>query len=74
MLETTALGAAFAAGIGVGFWTAGWVLHEAQEQHQQKTDFYPEEDRETIQQRYRNWQQAVERSYNLDGFTNCCKR
>ncbi len=27
-LETTSLGAAFAAGIGAGFWAREWVLHQ----------------------------------------------
>jgi hypothetical protein len=32
-LETTSLGAAFAAGIGSGFWTREWVLHGDHEDH-----------------------------------------
>ena len=40
-LETTSLGAAFAAGIGSGFWSQEWVLGSAR-QHQQDTVFQPQ--------------------------------
>ena len=45
-LETTSLGAAFAAGIAMGFWSKEWVLGSGSEQqHQQQgdyTDFLPQ--------------------------------
>ena len=37
-LETTSLGAAFAAGIATGFWTKEWVLGSASDDY---TDFLP---------------------------------
>ena len=41
-LETTSLGAAFAAGIGSGWWTAQWVLGGAGQQQAQDTVFRPQ--------------------------------
>ena len=42
-LETTSLGAAFAAGIAMGFWTKEWVLGSTSDerQHGEVTDFLP---------------------------------
>lgn len=42
-LETTSLGAAFAAGIATGFWTKEWVLGSTSEEkrHGDYTDFLP---------------------------------
>ena len=57
--ETTALGAAYAAGIAVGFWngeqdvTANWS---------EDTRWSPQADAEQTARRYRNWKKAVQRS------------
>ena len=40
-LETTSLGAAFAAGIATGFWTKEWVLGGASDECGAYTDFLP---------------------------------
>lgn len=41
-LETTSLGAAFAAGIGAGFWSREWVLRADQAQLDAATVFEPQ--------------------------------
>ncbi len=41
-LETTCLGAAFAAGIGSGFWTEEWVLHGDACHAQASQEFRPQ--------------------------------
>jgi glycerol kinase len=57
--ETTALGAAYLAGLAVGFWndqeeiTRNWKLNRR---------FEPAMDNETRNELYRNWKRAVERS------------
>ena len=58
-LETTALGAAFLAGLAVGFWkdkadiAALWAI---------ETRFQPTLGRAQCDQHYRGWQRAVERA------------
>lgn len=70
MLETTSLGAAYAAGIGAGIWSAEWVLHRAQDEHQEYTDFLPDCDAETTEGRYKKWKKAVRLSFDLAEFTD----
>ncbi|NHU84137.1 glycerol kinase GlpK [Kocuria sp. JC486] len=59
--ETTALGAAYAAGIAVGFWSgtqdvaANWAEDKRWE---------PKEDPETTAKYFRNWQKAVTKSFD----------
>ena len=65
LLETTSLGAAFAAGIAIGFWTADWVLHQSRGQHQAHTDFRPQVSEASTQAQYRKWQKAIQRSLDL---------
>lgn len=70
-LETTSLGAAFAAGIATGFWSKEWVLGSSTEQEQRQTDhkdFLPQADATTTDRRFRCWQKAVERSFDLEDF------
>ncbi|CAK0785078.1 hypothetical protein CVIRNUC_008284 [Coccomyxa viridis] len=68
-LETTSLGAAFAAGIATGFWSKDWVLGSgATNQREDHTDFTPQVDRETVDRRFRCWQKAVVRSFDLEDF------
>lgn len=57
--ETTALGAAYLAGLGVGFWTN---KSEIQTQWQQAAEYVPAMPGEQRDQLYSRWQQAVERS------------
>ena len=57
--ETTALGAAFLAGLGVGFWRGA---EEVAGQWQVDRDFVPGSARAALLERYATWQRAVERS------------
>ena len=61
--ETTALGAAYLAGLGVGFWES---RAEIQSQWQQAAEFTPTFDAEQRDALYGRWQQAVERSRGWD--------
>jgi glycerol kinase len=61
--ETTALGAAYLAGLAVGFWEnreaicKNWVL---------ETEFTPQLESGTADELYSRWQKAVERSIDWD--------
>ena len=61
--EVTALGAAYLAGIAVGFWQNSDELHD-------KTvvghTFIPDEDSEKRTKRYRGWKKAVKRVLNWE--------
>ncbi|MFH1000906.1 MAG: glycerol kinase GlpK [Bacteroidota bacterium] len=59
--ETTALGAAYLAGLAVGFWESLESLHD---QWKIDTTFNPEKDELFIQSIKKDWQKAVERSKN----------
>ncbi|MFW6259771.1 MAG: FGGY-family carbohydrate kinase, partial [Tangfeifania sp.] len=57
--ETTALGAAYLAGLAVGFWKN---IEEIKKQWQIDKTFLPEQDPEEFRQVIVNWKKAVERS------------
>ncbi len=57
--ETTALGAAYAAGLGVGYWES---VDELRSHWQVDREFQPEMDSGTADRLYRRWGDAVERS------------
>ena len=59
IVETTALGAAFLAGLGVGVWESTDDLRQTWQLDQR---FEPEGDRATADAAYARWQDAVERS------------
>ncbi len=59
--ETTALGAAYLAGLAVGFWRS---LDEIKEQWQIDRKFLPELNNDETQKSVANWKKAVERSKN----------
>ncbi|GAB4822772.1 hypothetical protein N2152v2_009818 [Parachlorella kessleri] len=63
-LETTSLGAAIAAGIGVGFWTAEQAFNGLRGAAD-GTLFKPQVPREDAEQRYTKWLKAVQRSMDL---------
>lgn len=65
ILETTALGAAYLAGLAVGFWRD---KAEIQEQWQMDKKFETKMDTETREQLYKGWKKAVEatRVFKLD--------
>ena len=57
--ETTALGAAYLAGLAVGFWSG---TDELQHQWQRDKEFHPAMDRAKVAELTRGWQKAVGRS------------
>ena len=59
VLETTALGAAYLAGLAVGFWGS---LEEIQKQWKVDRTFKPEMPQEKKNEMIRQWKRAVERS------------
>jgi glycerol kinase len=61
ILETTALGAAYLAGLGVGFWKSG---EELAAHWQAERVFEPGMDRGRAQALLTGWRRAVERSKN----------
>ncbi|KAK9834827.1 hypothetical protein WJX81_001779 [Elliptochloris bilobata] len=65
-LETTSLGAAFAAGIGSGFWTEEWVLGRASQKQEHDTIFEPQVGPDAAEARYAKWRRAVAHSLDLD--------
>lgn len=63
VLETTALGAAYLAGLGVNFWKN---TGEIAAQWQLERQFRPTADKSTIADLTGNWQRALERAKNWD--------
>lgn len=59
--ETTALGAAYAAGLAVGFWGN---LEDLRENWQVDKTWEPKMDGETREKLYKGWKKAVERTFN----------
>jgi glycerol kinase len=59
--ETTALGAAFAAGIAVGFWDGPQSVVDAWEEDRRWTPRMGEEERERL---FRSWRKAVTRTFD----------
>lgn len=60
--ETTALGAALAAGLAVGLWEEGFVLTHPKEG---TTTFTPAVSAENSAKRYQHWRKAVSRCVDL---------
>lgn len=60
-IETTALGAAYLAGLAVGYWKD---MNECQEQWQEDKIFEPVMDEERIGKYRRKWQKAVQKAKN----------
>ncbi|KAG6548816.1 hypothetical protein Mapa_009577 [Marchantia paleacea] len=63
-IETTALGAAYAAGLAVGVWTEEQIFEDNHE-FAKPTTFTPQIDEEKRERRYKSWNVAVERSFGL---------
>lgn len=59
ILETTALGAAYLAGLAVGYWGD---IDEIKEQWRVDKEFKPEMDKEKVEAKLKGWKKAVERS------------
>ncbi len=70
-LETTSLGAAFAAGIGIGFWSKEWVLDakkgafDSKQAGSEGRTWQPNIDKDTNSSQYAKWKKAVALSYDL---------
>jgi len=60
IIESTALGAAYFAGIGIGLWTTGDILKN----REIDKEFTPKMEDEKRIHLYKNWQKAVKRSLN----------
>ena len=65
MQETTSLGAAYAAGLGIGFWTMDNILSLSAAESSQGKVFKPQAHAEDVSKRYQKWQKAVSRSLDL---------
>ena len=61
-IETTALGAAYAAGLAVGMWTEDEIFAEKAER---ATIFNPELDEELRKKKLESWYKAVTRTFDL---------
>jgi glycerol kinase len=59
VLETTALGAAYLAGLSSGFWSS---VDELKQHRKADTIFEPKTDKKQMQKLQENWREAVERS------------
>jgi glycerol kinase len=59
--ETTSLGAAYAAGLAIGFWSD---LEELRAHWQVDQTWEPMMDRVESEKLYRGWQKAVQRTFN----------
>ena len=59
--ETTALGAAYAAGLAVGFWTD---CDELRSNWQEGARWEPTEDRDGVERMYRTWKKAVTKTFD----------
>jgi glycerol kinase len=59
--ETTALGAAYAAGLAVGFWND---IEDLRENWQVSKTWEPQMDEGTREKLYKGWKKAVERTFN----------
>ena len=59
--ETTALGAAYLAGLATGVWES---TTDVSRNWQLDAEFTPSADQSSMEQRYSDWKRAVERSRN----------
>ena len=65
MMETTALGAAYAAAIGVGWCDAAEVLRQGVEGAVEHRTFEPRMESAVCRRKYERWKSAVQRSFDL---------
>ena len=71
-METTSLGAALAAGIGVGFWSVEEAFTDLKH-GAEGTLFEPAVTRAAADARHAKWKKAVERSLALCDLTDSCE-
>lgn len=64
-IETTALGAAFAAGLAIGVWTEEEIFSSSGEKMEKATVFHPVIDDELRKKKVDSWCKAVERTFDL---------
>ena len=72
-LETTSLGAAFAAGIGVGFWSKDSIFNGNADENcrgqkagsSQRQVWEPQVDKDINSSQYRKWKKALKLSFGL---------
>ncbi|WOK91613.1 hypothetical protein Cni_G00304 [Canna indica] len=62
-IETTALGAAYAAGLAIGVWTEEEIFAAGNEE--KTTIFYPKSDEEQRNKKTQSWHKAVSRTFDL---------
>lgn len=68
-LETTSLGAAFAAGIGIGFWSKEWVFNSREDGGSSGAKTWqPEAPADKVDMQYKKWKKAVSLSFGLADF------
>ncbi|MDB5122697.1 MAG: glycerol kinase [Mucilaginibacter sp.] len=65
VVETTALGAAYLAGLAVGYWDN---VEEIQQQWQSERDFVPKADRSEVQVAMKGWERAVDAAQKWASF------
>lgn len=63
-IETTALGAAYAAGLAVGFWKEADIFESGEKAKNSKV-FRPAMEEETRKKKVASWCKAVERTFDL---------
>ncbi|XP_076906575.1 glycerol kinase-like [Bidens hawaiensis] len=63
-IETTALGAAYAAGLAVGVWSEATIFENA-ERMKKDTTFHPVLNQELRDKKWASWTKAVERTFDL---------
>ena len=63
-IETTALGAAYAAGLAVGFWKEEDIFESGEKSKNSKV-FRPTMEEETRKKKVESWCKAVERTFDL---------
>ncbi|XP_010537930.1 PREDICTED: glycerol kinase [Tarenaya hassleriana] len=64
-IETTALGAAYAAGLAVGFWKEEDIFESGEKAKNAAAMFKPVLDEETRKKKADSWAKAVEKTFNL---------
>lgn len=69
MMETTALGAAYAAAVGIGWCDSEEVLQHGAAGSVKHRTFQPELESSLYRRKYEHWKMAVQRSYDLAGMT-----
>lgn len=65
MMETTALGAAYAAAVGIGWCDGAEVFGQGVEGSVEHHTFQPQLEGATCKRKYEHWKSAVHRSFDL---------